>query len=315
MSMENELNAMLSLGPVKGESDEEDSTEETTVEDPNLEEENEDEETTGAEEEFEEDVDETEDESDEPSSGDPRDLDNDDDNVEDGSGEEEEEENEPVEDSDEVARLKAQVAQMQTMMQQVFMGGVAPGGQNQQQNQQIAPQTAQPAEQATELDPQKLMEGIDFDQVFVDPQAFAGVLLNVVRAAQSGASQQATQAVQAAQRQQQQQVAVDNFWQQNPDLVNFRTQLAAVTQNIGSTNPNLKSTEEILETAGNTVRVLYGLKPKVGKAKTTKGKGKANVKRSLKTPAKARKQGGARRKVSKKPTGLQAELNAMFDLM
>jgi hypothetical protein len=326
MAMEDELNEMLALGPVnnEGDDDAQNTEEENLVEDPELEEEATEEVEVGETEESESDVGEAEDEFDDSPGGDPRDSVDDDDYVEedeDGDESEIEEGDDSGGDSAEVAGLKAQVAQLQAMMQQVFVGGALPGVQDQQVNQQVAPQTTKTTDQEAELDPQKLMEGVDFEQVFVDPSAFAGVLLNVVKAAQSGASQQATQAVAAAQKQQEQKAAVNNFWQQNPDLVNFRTQLAAVTQNIGATNPNLKSTDEVLEAAGDTVRALYGLKPKAGKAKTTttkgRGKGKAGVKRSLKSPAKARKQGGSRRKkVSKKnkTTGMQAEIDAMLNL-
>lgn len=213
------------------------------------------------------------------------------------------------ESSGEVAELKAKLATLQgtiTTLANQLLTQQQPPQLSQSPTVTTSAGTAQPPVETTNL-----LEGVDFDALLSDPEAFNDVLQKAVQLGHDKAVQTfSTQ--QTAQTQQQQ---VTQFYSKNEDLKPFSTQLSAVAQTIiNEQNPDFATSEQVMEEAAKRTRAIFQLPVKTS-VKSAADAGEKTVKRVVKTPAKARKTVRRKKPTAKKPkTDLQKDLDAMLKL-
>lgn len=109
-------------------------------------------------------------------------------------------------------------------------------------------------EEAEELDIEQIVSPEEFEEIQTDPKKFNQVLAKVYKAAEANARQKVMQDVpqlvqKTASRQATYQTAVQNFYDDNPDLKPFKKFVSVTMNEVAAENPDMNLEDMLQETA------------------------------------------------------------------
>lgn len=124
-----------------------------------------------------------------------------------------------------------------------------PRGEGEQQ-----PSKKEIEKEAEDIDIQQIVTPEEFEEMQTDPKKFNEVLARVYKAAESNARQKMMQDVpqlvqKTASRQATYQTAVQNFYDENPDLKPFKKFVSVTMNEVAAENPDMNLEEMLQETA------------------------------------------------------------------
>lgn len=220
--------------------------------------------------------------------------------VEENSDETDEESSEIVETETTETAETAETSELSALQQQV-------AGLQQLLNLQAA-QLAQTSTKKTTTEPVNLLEGVDLDELYSNPEVLNQVLLKAVDLGRSQAEQVAKTTSQ--------QTVVEQFYTKNPELVPFKDTVSLLTKVIVSERPDLTTAEQVLAETERRAKLMLNIPVKQQVKTGAKAETNANVtvERVVKTPASGRKSTKRKPVKTSTPSKLEADLEAMRNL-